>query len=516
MLQGTLKSQVETLVERAEGRRLSEDEQVEPFVAELTAAAQEMANAEETLTQRDLDAAVAPAQRALQHLLTAEAGLRDIDITLSEGAEGGGVDAGRSLAELMDLELDPERNRYETPQTPNFNAQRKSDDEEWRRLTELARRQEELARRQERGDAAAMPLSRWNLERLQRELAALQERLAERGTAPSTSSAGINGVRDAIGRALDNDELSTEAIRQGAAALRAGADQLRRQAQRAVAAQAQEAERRANALLADQQRILERLEALQDSALEAARAGSRSFAFDDFALAPEAATKRRMQRDVTQLAADLADLRQRLASAAPEAAKQLDRALDELGESRIGERLAVAAEYFEAGRPLFMISQEARVERTLAQLARRLGAVAERVDGTEGGAPSGLGAEDVQALRRSLQQVGIGGDPAALRDIAQASGRLASAVAERLSASDSSAIRELARETAARYRELGTSNANSERLYRMTLAQLDQLEVALGKTAGAPIRAQELRNDAYDSTAVARYFRKLSCGVEGC
>ena len=519
LLQGTLKSQVETLVERADGRRLSEDEQVEPFVAELDAAATEMANAEETLAIRDLDASVAPAQRALQHLLTAEAGLRDIDVTLSQGAEGGGGgDAGRSLAELMDLELDPERNRYETPQTPSFNAQRESDDEEWRRLTELARRQEDLARRQERGDSSAMPLSRWNLERLQRELDDLSERLAERGSVPSSGSAlaDIGRAREAIERALRDGESNTETFRQGAAALRAGADQIRQQAQRAVADQARDAERRANDLLADQRRILERLETLQGDALEAARGGSRSFAFDNFALESEAATKRRMQRDVTQLAADLADLRQRMANP-PDAAKQLERALDELGESRIGERLAVAAEYFEAGRPLFMISQEARVERALAQLARRLGTVAERLDGAEAGVPAGPAAEDVQALRRSLQQVGIGGDPAALRDIAQASGRLASAVAERLSASDSSAIRELARETAARYRELGTSNANSQRLYRMTLAQLDQLEVALGKTAGAPIRAQELRDDAYDSNAVARYFRRLSCGAEsGC
>ena len=553
LLQGTLKSQVETLVARAEGRRLSEDEQVEPFVAELDAAATAMASAEQTLAAHDLEGAISPEQRALQHLLTAEAGLRDIDITLSQGRGEGS--ASRSLAELVDLELDPERNRYETPQTPSFDRRGDSHDEDWRRLNELARRQEELARRQERGDSPAMPLSRWNLERLERELDTLRNQLAEQGEpsgdprqgdgagsgmrpggaagVPSERAAAessgpaladIDRVRAAIERSLagpntpgsptfpEDPNATAEVLRQGAAALRRGADALRRQAQGEIADQVREAERRADALLADQRRIVKRLDELQDDALEAARA-SRPFAFNDFALAPEAATKRRMQRDVTQLAADLADLRQRIANTAPDAARQLDSALDELGESRIGERLSVGAEYFEAGRPLFMIGQEAQVERALAQLARRIGTVAEELGNAGDSFEPGPAVDDVQALRRRLQQVGAGGDPAELRNIAEASGRLANAVAERFSESESSGVRALARETAARYRGRGASDANGKRLYLLTLAELDQIEIALGKVSGAAIRDQEIRDDAYDSAAVARYFRRLSCGA---
>ena len=120
VLQRTLKEQVETLVARTEGRRLSDDNEVEPYVAELSLAAEQMEVAAEMLGNRQLDAAVQPEQRALQHLLTAEAGLRNVNVSLASSSSGDSV--SRSLAELFDLETDPEQNRYETPQTPRAAA----------------------------------------------------------------------------------------------------------------------------------------------------------------------------------------------------------------------------------------------------------------------------------------------------------------------------------------------------------------------------------------------------------
>ena len=60
------------------------------------------------------------------------------------------------------------------------------------------------------------------------------------------------------------------------------------------------------------------------------------------------------------------------------------------------------------------------------------------------------------------------------------------------------------------YRGLGASDANRERLYRLTLAELDQMEIALRKVDGSPVRAEEPRQEGYDSEAVAEYFRQLS------
>ena len=48
----------------------------------------------------------------------------------------------------------------------------------------------------------------------------------------------------------------------------------------------------------------------------------------------------------------------------------------------------------------------------------------------------------------------------------------------------------------------GASPENRERLYRLTLAELDRLEVALGKVDGAAIRAEEPRDEAYDADDV--------------
>jgi len=66
-------------------------------------------------------------------------------------------------------------------------------------------------------------------------------------------------------------------------------------------------------------------------------------------------------------------------------------------------------------------------------------------------------------------------------------------------------------ETRQTYRGLGAGDANRERLYRLTLAELDQMEIALRKVDGAPVRAEE-REEGYDSEAVAEYFRQLSAG----
>ncbi len=527
ILQRTLKDQVDTLVARTEGRQLADSDEVAPFVAELGHAAAAMERAAALLAGHDLDHAISPEQEALQHLLTAEASLRDVNVSLARSAPGGDA-VSRSLSELVDLELDPERNRYETPQTPSFGQGRDADASEWQRLTELARRQEELARRQERGEEQEIPFSRWRLERLRRELDALRERLAEDQSGAQetrlanassgqrqgresgelhtgSASADIDRVRAAIDRSLREDRIDAEAFRQGAEALRRGAEQIRQGDRDQLTAQVRQAERAANALVRDQQRILERLEALQEQLLQAGREDG-DLAFGNFSLEADAATKRRMQGDLERIAADLAEVRQRLSLFSENGAvRQLDRALDELAESRVGERLAIAAEYFEYGRPLFMIGQEGRVEQALAQFRNRIGRVAERIEDANA-AGRGPTIDDVQDLRRQLQRLGVGGEAEALGEIARAAGRLAAAL-EGPGALD---LRELRQ----RYRGLGANAANREHLYRTMLAQLDRLELALGKTEGATVRAQRPRDDAYDDQAVARYFRQLSCGVD--
>ena len=546
VLQRTLMEQLGTLIARAEGRRLSVNDEVEPYVAELGLAAAQMKIAADTLASHLLDDAVQPEQRALQHLLTAEAGLRDINVTFSRSSASDSV--SRSLSELFDLEADPEQNRYESPQTPGGSARASQETEdEWRRLTELARRSEELARAHEQPSRPEAPLSRWQLERLKRELEELRDQLAndsnpseraggqpsgaqpnarpsgtpDAGSTPSGANprpdirgtvADLERAREAIERSLasENSELQSgsaaQAFRQGAQALRQAADRLLQDQRDSFGAGLRDAERRADALLAEQERILKRLQTLEREVVEAYRQG-RSTTYRGTDFDEEAQTKRRMKEDLERIATDVSNLRQQLAQSSNEDAdltRLLDRALDDLAESRVVDQLTMAADYFEMGRPLFIASRERPVHDALNRLSNRLANAVERFESANANSASPTTVADVQALRRRLTAAGPGGDPRTLREVADAARDLAEEVLGAQGALDLA-------ESGRTYRGLGASDANRERLYRLTLAELDQMEIALRKVDGAPVRAEE-REEGYDSEAVAEYFRQLSAG----
>ena len=545
VLQKTLKEQVETLVARTQGRRLSSNSEVEPYVVELNQAAAQMGFAADTLASQRLDDAVQPEQRALQHLLTAEAGLRNVNVTLSRSSSGGDS-VSRSLSELFDLEADPEQNRYESPQTPGGGArEQETAESEWQRLTELARRSEELARAHEQTSRPEAPLSRWQLERLQRELERLRDQLANdanqranrqptgaqpgsrppgrpvaggtpSGTNPPPDIRGtlddLDRAREAIHRSLASQtanrvsETASDAFRQAADALQQAADQLLKDQRDSLAAGLRNAERRANALVEEQRRVLERRQALEKEVLEAYRQG-RSYTYRRTDFDDEAQTKRRMREDVERVATDVSKLRQQLAQGSNEnndLTRLLDRALDDLADSRVVDQLTMAADYFEMGRPFYSASRERTVHNALNRLSNRLRNAVERFENAGADSASPTTVADVQALRRQLTGLGAGGDPRALREIANAAWDLAEEVLGPEGVLDLAATRRA-------YRGLGASDANRERLYRLTLAELDQMEIALRKVDGTPVRAEE-PEEGYDSAAVAEYFRQLSSG----
>src|SRR6185503_1115784 len=92
-------------------------------------------------------------QKVLQALLRAEATFRQIQVAFGRrggGGGGGGGGAGRDLASLFDLEMDTEKNQYETASqtaSPQEQQQKKVDDA-LSKLDALAKRQEELASNQ--------------------------------------------------------------------------------------------------------------------------------------------------------------------------------------------------------------------------------------------------------------------------------------------------------------------------------------------------------------------------------
>src|SRR5256885_14728268 len=92
--------------------------------------------------------ALEPENKALQHLSRAMATFRDIQVARGEqggGGGGGGQDAGRDLANLFDLELDTEKNQYESQQSSSGDKQQQAIDDAMQKLEQLARRQQQLA-----------------------------------------------------------------------------------------------------------------------------------------------------------------------------------------------------------------------------------------------------------------------------------------------------------------------------------------------------------------------------------
>ncbi len=160
-----------------------------------------MGPAAEKLQQRKWQDALPDEQKALQHLLRAEATFRQIQVAFGNGGGGGGAGggAGRDLASLFDLELDTEKNQYETAQTAGSQSQQEKDiDEALQKLDQLARRQEELAQQQRNSTQSSE--QRWQQEMLRRQAEELQRQMeqmarnnSQSGSQSSSQQGGSQG-----------------------------------------------------------------------------------------------------------------------------------------------------------------------------------------------------------------------------------------------------------------------------------------------------------------------------------
>ena len=177
-LQSTLRDQAQTLAERTRARQLAaSDQQIAEFVEQLDLAAEAMIPASERLADIALEDAILPEQEALQHLLRAEAIFTDISVSLqANNRGGGGGQAGRDLTDMFELEMDLEKNQYETGSRATPEAPQQELEDIGSELEELARRQEQLASRMNR-EGTSTPAERWQQDLLRREAEELQERL---------------------------------------------------------------------------------------------------------------------------------------------------------------------------------------------------------------------------------------------------------------------------------------------------------------------------------------------------
>ena len=387
-LQRTLAQQAQTLANRTRARQLTAvDEQIQTFVNSLESAAAAMRPAADRLDDIELDQAVPSEQEALQHLLKAESVFTDIQVSFQQGGGGGGGGgfAGRDLAELFELEMDLEKNQYETESAVSFeNTPEAEFDEAIAKLQELARRQENLARQAARQQELTEQ-ERWQQEQLRRETEELRRELEElrqaaaqqqaqqggqqqggqqqggqqQGGQQSGQQGGLaNATTEAI-RQLDNalqamdraqsqgemtPEQAQRAIEQARRQLDSALDQLTDQRQAAAEEAFSDLTERAETLLDEQRRIAAELQQVANESFRNRDGnGARQNPLSYEEAIDMSERKWAMQEDLEALEEDIQGVANQFRPQTPGASEELYDALADLQQTQAALRLGAAA-----------------------------------------------------------------------------------------------------------------------------------------------------------------------------
>ena len=422
-VQQTLREQTLTLIERARARGLDGDESIERYIEGFEAAAAEIAKASKAIGELRFQEAIAPEQRALQLLLRAEAELREMQVSRGGPSSGGGG-ADRSLSELLDLEMDPEKNRYEMPsQSPSGQSaeEDRKQREDLSKLEDLASRQERIAQELARQRQPTVA-QRWQQEQLRRDLEELRRRM--QASSSQEMQQRLNEASAAVDAALEsqsNGESPREASER--------AQNAQRKLEELSQAMSQEQGGRSDQQLADLSERADRLSTRQresaDALTEALKGGSSSSdrqrgrrrgevpRLDEVQERALTREKGELRSELSKLEGDLSRTARELRDRAPEASKELREAVSEVRTNQIGERLSTAQEMIEFGGAEFALSNEAFVTRDLETLRDRVQSAersARGSNGQNGPTPQQL-LRSVQQLRQRLDAEGEGAVP---------------------------------------------------------------------------------------------------------
>ena len=222
--QQNLKADIEERInETTFAVELRTDEDMQKVVEHLRDATAAMDDAIEDLRDGDLSKALGPERKALNALLKADALNRDRDVMQQQQGQPGGGGGGAMedrMTELMDLELDISRDKYEIQQQRSSSEQQQQQemDETLDRIKELARRQQRIANQQQReleGENKKRFIER--LKRDQEELRRQTEQLSQQlqQQSQSQSQSGSEQVQEGLERAIDRMREADRALRNG-------------------------------------------------------------------------------------------------------------------------------------------------------------------------------------------------------------------------------------------------------------------------------------------------------------
>jgi hypothetical protein len=473
--QTTLHDQSLTLSGRLQARELTDEVQaISDFQKDMIAAAQAMAPAAQQLQQQKWKDAIPNEQKALQYLLRAEATFRQIQVAFGQrgGGGGGGGGAARDMAALFDLELDTEKNQYETQKTAATSAEQRAQeiDDALKKLDELAKREEDLAQQQRNGVQTAE--QKWQQEMLQREAQRLQQQMEQQlaqngqrgqqgqqqgqqgqqsGQSASgqsggqsgqssgqagSSSAGRSGAnpqqsadqaadgrQQAAQQALDrlrqaNDDMKRAAGQRASAAdARRAADRLREATDLLGGLQQQDAATRLGAMARTAEQVASQQKQQADHVRElmarqnAARASGQPQSF------PSAQEVDKMVNDRQQVTEELARLTQQLRNTArelaptqPAASGKLRSALEGMDENNLGTRMQRSSDWLRSGE--FSDPAETALTNDLRKLGQQVSDAARALGSAQQASQDGALSRAMDDLSRLRDQLaGLGGRP---------------------------------------------------------------------------------------------------------
>lgn len=454
-LQATLMSQAATLAERTRARQLTEsDPKFKQFVEYMEKAAEFMKPAADALAAYELDDAVGPEQQALQFLLRAESIFTDIQISMNRNGGGGGGGASRDLAEMFELEMDLEKNQYETGGGSSGQQIEQEIDDAFKKLEELARRQEQLADRA-RGRQEMAFEERWKQEMLRREAEELKRRLeqlqrrqqgqrqgssaqqSQASSSASGSSPGSSGggqgrpqqqqlertIRQLDRAARDMEQSNRNGGQSGQSALRAQqqlrqalqemSQERRRQSRNAIARMRQNAEQ----LVQEQQQAEQRLQQSLETALAAIKAqGGRQQGLPPTGMTREeeialAERKAAMGERLAGIEREMQSQSRRLREGNRAASDKLRSALGDLQQSEAATSILNASDMIRRGMAPYVAQGERGVSQALRRLRDDLMQVEQLAQGEGGDRRLGLARalHDMENLRRRMEEAaGLG------------------------------------------------------------------------------------------------------------
>lgn len=440
-MQQKLAEQAQSLAQRMRSRQLSAtNEEFQKFSQEMGSASKAMQDAAARLRNLQWRDALSPEQRALQHLLRAESIFRQIQVAFGQQGGGGGRGGGqmRDLESLFELELDLEKNQYETVQTASSAASRERQiDEALKKLEELARRQQQQAEQQRRNEQSFQ--QRWQQEMLRREAEELRRQLAElqrnqRGQSgqESQSQQGSQGSQSSSGSSSGSQgqprqgSPQSERLSRAQQQIERALEDMRR-AQGAQGGEAQENARRAAERMSQaldelgqmrRQQTGDRMESLSRRASDLAERQRR---YEEQVRktfpAPQAGVqqpgqpavpaseserlgreKESMQRDYQRLEQDLREAARALDSTQRGAAQRLKEALGEAQQNEVGLRMRLGAEWMRRGLGPYLAPRERVVTEALDKLRDQV-EQARQMAGREGGG------EQREQVERALGQI---------------------------------------------------------------------------------------------------------------